>query len=142
MRLGVFVQTPGRQVGGWRHPEADARTPTSRCCTTSRPPPTIACRAVHRHWPGNVHSADGWKDLLEPFVAKVERHGRYTAFPMAEVAAPAEFLREFGRSRCRNLRSQSSCDSALREHWKDVSICTARGILSGFPPIKRWPQRP
>jgi len=74
--------------------------------------------------------------------AKVERHTCYTVFQMAEVAAPAEFLREFGRSRCRNLRSQSSCDSALREHWKDVSICTARGILSGFPPIKRWPQRP
>jgi len=27
MRLGVFVQTPGHHVGGWRHPEADARTP-------------------------------------------------------------------------------------------------------------------
>lgn len=27
MRLGVFVQTPGHHVGGWRHREADARTP-------------------------------------------------------------------------------------------------------------------
>lgn len=27
MRLGVFVQTPGHHVGGWRHPDADARTP-------------------------------------------------------------------------------------------------------------------
>jgi hypothetical protein len=27
MRLGVFVQTPGHHVGGWRHPVADARTP-------------------------------------------------------------------------------------------------------------------
>lgn len=27
MRLGVFVQTPGHHVGGWRHPETDARTP-------------------------------------------------------------------------------------------------------------------
>lgn len=27
MRLGVFVQTPCHHVGGWRHPEADARTP-------------------------------------------------------------------------------------------------------------------
>jgi len=86
------VQTPGHHVGGWRAPEAGARKLTSRCCSTSRPPPTIARSACNPHCPGNVHSADGWKDLLKPVVAKVEHHTRYTVFQMAEVAAPAEFF--------------------------------------------------
>ncbi len=25
MRLGVFVQTPGHHVAGWRHPDAEAK---------------------------------------------------------------------------------------------------------------------
>jgi len=40
--------------------------------------------------PGNVHSADGWKDVLDP-------HGRYVAFQMAEVAIPRQMFQEILR---------------------------------------------
>ena len=56
--------------------------------------------------PGNVHSADGWRNVLEPVVmrykerkvvkigAKVVRHGRYVTFQLAKVAVPRDLFRK------------------------------------------------